>query len=523
MTVHTLRRVFFLVVILLALALPGTAPAFSSELKPLSHASFQSLRAEKNDGRFVHFENVSAAAGMPAGMSPTYGAAWGDFDNDGWVDLFIGHHAKTPALMRNQGDGTFANVTTAAGITIGTDRHGCEWGEVDNDGWIDLYCNSGGQKGTGEKPNQLWRNKGDGTFEDVAPAMNVVDGPGRGRSTNWFDYNGDNLLDLFVGNQFIDGMGEPSRLYRNDGATFTDVARKARLGKRILTRAVAFSDFDQDGDWDLTIASGQNLTLYRKNGNGKFKALSADETGLHADGAMSLAWGDYNNDGFVDLYAPSWFSNSRLFRNDRRGHLIDVTDGSGLEAVNKFAAKGALWGDFDNDGDLDLFVVRCGSVKGQNAPDVMMRNDGGGKFENVTFTARVQGPPKGQCDEAAAADYDKDGNLDLFVTNGWERPGKGILFRNLGSGNHWLRIELVGTQSNTLGLGSKIWLTVGGKTQYREYLDGGAGVGQSQMVAHFGLGEITLVDSIRIEWPNHQTQELTNVNVDQLLRIVQPQ
>jgi len=471
---------------------------------------------------FVHFAEVTLEAGLPLEPAPTHGMAWGDFDNDGWVDLYILHHAKTPSLMHNNQDGTFADVTGSAGMETLTDRHGCEWGDLNNDLYLDLYCNAGAQRGLGAKPNQLWKNNGDGTFQDVAAAMGVINARGRGRSVNWFDYNGDGMLDLFVANQLRQKGVEPNRLYRNEGSFFTDLAASTGLSQPLPIVASALVDYNQDNLWDLTIAPGNNLTLFKRKKNGGFKALGPEKTGLLADNVVALAWGDYDNDGYQDLYVAAEDTKSKLFHNDHNGVFTEVTATANLQAVNDFDVASALWADWNNDGWLDLFVVRRGPKKHANAPDVLLRNNGNGAFTDVTALTGVAGPTTGKGDAAAAADYDNDGFLDLFVTNGRGSMGNGLLYRNLGNRNHWLTLQLVGAHSNSLALGSKVWLQTGDKTQYREYLDNGGSWGQSQFGAHFGLGKATTIQSIKIQWPDSQIQELNDVAVDQILVIRQP-
>lgn len=481
------------------------------------------LYAEPRDLQaMTRFQEVTQIAGIPQSVTPTYGMAWGDFDDDGWTDVFIGHHAQPPLLLRNQHDGTFADVTEAAGINLLTDRHGCAWGDADNDSKIDLYCSAGAEHGLGSKPNQLWRNNGDGTFQEVAAARGAADGPGRGRSVNWLDYDGDGLLDIFVGNTISNGLGEPSRLYRNNGSAFNNIAAQVGLSKTLSVVTSALTDYNQDNRWDLAIAPGKDLTLFKHKANGMLRAVGPLKTGLYAPWVHALAWGDYDNDGYADLYAAALNGSSKLFHNNSNGTFSDVTATAKLIPVNRFPEASAVWADFDNDGDLDLFVVRQGTTAALNAPDILWRNNGNGTFTDVTTRAQVAGPATGQGDAAAVADFDNDGFLDVLVTNGAGPKGGANLYHNLGNGNHWLSIHLRGAHSNALAIGSKIWLTVNGKTQYREYVYGSSGRGQSQINAHFGLGQATVVDTLKIQWHNNQIQEWTGIDADQILALQQP-
>lgn len=471
---------------------------------------------------FVQFSDSTRGAGLPLTPSRTYGMAWGDIDNDGWVDLFIGHHAYPPVLMHNEQDGTFRDITSLSGIAVPTDRHQCAWGDFNNDRLVDLYCSSGADRGTGAKPNQLWQNNGDGTFRDVAESMGVVDGPGRGRTVMWFDYNRDGLLDLFVGNQMSADAERASRLFRNDGTFFTDVAPQVKLGPQFPIVACALVDYNQDNLWDLSIASGKDLALFTQKTNGTFRQATPDQTGLAATKVHGLAWGDFDNDGYMDLYAAALDGKSKLFHNDHNGQFTDVTAQANLQTTNVFPEPNALWADFDNDGWLDLFVVRQGIGNAKNAPDVLWRNNGNNTFTDVTTFAKVAGPSAGTADAAATADYDNDGFPDLFVTNGKGAIGRGRLYHNLANQNHWLTIQLIGTHTNALAIGGKIRLNARGKTQYREYTYGSSSSGQSALPAHFGLGNATNIQSIRIRWADGQVQELTDVSADQHLVVQQP-
>ncbi len=477
---------------------------------------------EAEANRFVEFADVTSQAGFSLAKLPTHGLAWGDFDGDGWVDLYINHHAKRPQLMRNQHDGTFLDVTDSAGMDALTDRHDCAWADFNADGKLDLYCAAGAQRGKGSKPNQLWQNNGDGTFRDVAAQFKVADDFGRGRTLSWLDYNQDGALDLFVGNQLDENLQSTNRLFRNDGGVFTDVAASSGLGKRFGGIVSAVSDYNQDNSWDLAVATDNEIFLFMNNGNGSFRQKTPKQTGLYAKSVRALAWGDYDNDGYADLFVAAADGASKLFHNDRNGHFTDVTSAANLRQTNQYPAADALWADLDNDGWLDLFIVRQSPSHATNNPDIVWRNNGNGVFTDVTTRARLAGPTRGQGDSAAAADYDNDGFLDLFVTNGKNPQGAGYLYHNLANRQRWLTIRLLGSGANPAALGSKIWLTSGGKTQYREYLDGSAGRSQSQVDAHFGLGKETRIQSIKIQWPNLQIQELTDIAADQILVISQP-
>lgn len=470
---------------------------------------------------FVQFSDVTRQAKLPRVKARTRGIAWGDFDNDGWQDLFVGHHAARPDLFRNQGDGTYVNVTASAGIDGLTDRHACQWGDFNNDRWIDLYCSAGAARGMGSKPNQLWQNNGAGSFQDVAASMGVIDGVGRGRSVNWFDYNNDGLLDLFLGNALRSDGASQNRLYRNEGATFSDVAAQVGLIMSFSAVASAVTDYNQDGLWDLSIATDEAIYLFKHTAADAFREQSPRKTGLQVQALDALTWGDYDNDGYADLAVAARSGAIKLFHNNRNGKFSDVTSRAKIPQA-ALPAQAARWADLNNDGWLDLLIVRRGVTHTPNAPDLLLQNLGNGAFKDVTGRARLAGPAQGQGETVAAADYDNDGFLDLFVNNGAGAIGSGFLYRNLGNANHWLTLQLRGTRSNALAIGSKIWVTTDNKTQYREYLYENSNSGQSAIRAHFGLAQDTIIQVIKIRWPDGQVQELLDVPADQHLVIEQP-
>jgi hypothetical protein len=468
----------------------------------------------------VGFTDVTGSAGIGASDTRTYGAQWGDYDNDGYADLFVGHHWGTPALYHNNQDGTFTQVVGHAGMASKTDRHGCAWGDFNADGFLDLYCATGARKGTGEIPNQLFKNRGNGTFTDVAIDLGVGDGPGRGRSVNWLDYNGDQHLDLYVGNTYREGF--PSRLFRGTSGSFADVSIEAGVADVAGLNGSAWSDYDGDGDPDLLVMAWGRLILYQNKGDGTFRNVTL-LANLDGDMALSGAWSDFDNDGDQDLFVARHASPATLYENLGNGTFRDITLSAG---INVRRSRLGVWGDYDNDGDLDLFVVNDYNKKlKQNLPDCLFMNNGNGTFTDVASLAGVTGPMSGYGDSAAWADYNNDGFLDLFVTNGATTnvaPGPVALYHNNGNANHWLELSLRGSTNNTFAYGTKVWVTAGGRMQFRELTDGVVQYGQSAQIVHFGLGTITTADEIVIRWPNGQTQTLMNVASDQVLTIFQP-
>ena len=610
------------------------------------------------------FKEISGSAGVKI-FQTTYGnPIAGDFNNDGFEDLFVINHQNAPSLFRNNGDGTFTDVRSEMGITSSGDRHGAAWGDYDNDGNLDLFITLGANRGNnvGKKSDQLYRSNGDGTYSDVTVLAGVANSFGRGRSVNWIDFNNDGLLDLFVKN-----AQSLNVLYRNNGdGTFTDVASLAGLAEA-PGEVSSWADYNNDGYMDLFITLGAKDQLWRNNGDGTFTEVTA-LAGLKAlSYGQGMAWGDYNNDGNVDLYiargyhdvanslswnsshitfsdtenteedgidfmtsgsevtfdlylnscheplkvfigerriSPSsipfsmsasnaagqpqykagqdigffiwidengwhvrWTSNgpysyfygkltsngnflnalpvnfttkkpsltSTLYRNNGDGTFTDMTGIAQL--VNHQNNRGAIWGDYDNDGYLDLYVVNSGSFE-RNKSNILYRNIGNGTFIDVTEEAKVWANigGKGRGDGAAWIDFNNDGRLDLLVTNGWGQPiftsggnqsclspGPYFLFENAGNSNRWLKIKLVGTVSNRDCIGTKVILQAGNLRQFREMNGGGGGqfYSQGNGLIHFGLAQVNVIDSITIEWPSGITQTLRNIASNQTIDVIE--
>jgi hypothetical protein len=477
----------------------------------------------------VTFTDVTGLAGIPTSNLTTWALEWGDYDNDGHADLFVSHHFARPALYHNNGDGTFTNMVRQAGMTIKTDWHACAWGDYNADRFLDLYCQTGARMGTSSLPKLLFRNNMNGTFTDVAVELGVDDGPGRGRTVNWLDYNGDQHLDLYISNMIREGF--PSRLFRGLSGTFVDVSVEAGVADIVrLNRGggSAWADYDGDDDPDLLVAAQFKLILHQNRGDGTFTANSASAAGLTARTNRSAGWGDFDNDGDLDLFVArnQGIEQSILYQNNGDGTFSDITAPSGTAVSN---ANLGLWGDYDNDGDLDLFVARnYDATLDVNPPDALFINNGDGTFADFAPAAGVTGPTIGAGNSVAWADYNEDGFLDLFVTNGEPMgtthvpPGPMALYRNNGNGNHWLELKLRGSTNNTFGYGAKVWITAGGKTQFRQLTDGVVHRAQSDQLLHFGLDSATSVDEISIRWPNGQMQLLTSVSADQILTVGQP-
>jgi hypothetical protein len=503
------------------------------------------------DTSYPVFVETSVSAKLPQTSTNSWGVVWMDYDNDGWVDFYYGRHqGKKASLYHNLGNGTFQDVGVPSGLQSQQDRHGCTAADFNRDTRIDLICTGdveAGQRNRVWRP-RLWLNNGNGTFMDVAESYGLVpqNDLERGRSATWIDYDHDGDLDLVHAGNYVRNL-----LFRSNypAQTFTNIPSPASglAGfANKLTRTVSSVDYDNDGCWDifegakrLPRMTTQQVFLYhgnKTNGqcNGTFTDVAV-QAGIIVDSAHSGAWGDYDNDGCMDLFVGGWIEPDvlepqKLYHNLCNGSFQDVTSSAGIFAPNTpspsdpDAARMGVWGDYNNDGLTDLFVVNGqDAAAAVNVPDQLYMNDGDGTFTEVAALSGIQGPSTGSGDGAAWADYNRDGFLDIAVGNGagWAPcvfgstpPCQGPLklYRNTPNGNHWLTLHLHATK-DYYGVGSSVTLSSGSTTQRRQVTDGAAGSSQNQQVVHFGLGAAQHVDSLLVKWPDGSQTVLSNLDV----------
>jgi hypothetical protein len=497
----------------------------------------------------------------------TGGVALFDYNNDGLLDIFFTNGAEIPSLeksspsfynrlFRNNGDGTFTDVTEKAGLAGVGYSMGVAAGDYDNDGFVDLYV-------TGFNRNQLFHNNGDGTFTDVTEKAGVGDiVPGRGKrwsvAAGWFDYNNDGLLDLFVVNyldysisaahscktgDIVDYCspneyrGTPNILYRNNGdGTFTDVSQQSHISQYVgKGMGVAFADYDDDGFTDIFVSNDTfpNFLLHN-NGDGTFTdvallaGVAYNETGKTVAG-MGTDFRDIDNDGRPDIFLAAMFGDSfPLYRNLGKGQFEDATDASGLAAMTlSFTAWGTGMFDFDNDGNKDLFAA--GSAILDNSmevnhrpyplPNGLYRNLGNMVFKDVSVQAGASFSIPAAHRGAAFGDLNNDGKIDIVVTvlNGEPQ----LLMNRSPNHNHWLILKLVGVADNRDGLGTKVKITTANGVQSNEATTAVGYNSSSDKRVYFGLGNVTVVDRIDLAWPTGVKQVLKNVMADQILTIVE--
>jgi len=520
----------------------------SSILVPHHLYAQKSASATASVTTFTDVTTEAGFSGCPTcQLNSSWAHAWADYDGDGYVDIVTEGHIQPQTgsisqVWHNNGDGTFTDVTYQAGLDPhdGDCDHGAVWADFDNDGHPDLFVPR--EKWTQPlKFDELWHNNGDGTFTNIAHSAGV-ESPNKNRGAGAVDYDNDSYLDLFVTSFQSPTNARPNLFYRNNGdLTFTDVSAQAGLARPyIQNRTAAWADFDGDGLMDVFIT--QSDALYHNNGDGTFTDVT-DAAGIihNSDDVQAAAWGDYDDDGYPDLYVTFGVNIGGpladcealqdlaaiplvtqlpgiLYHNNGDGTFTDVTTQSG--AVNVAGALGVTWVDYDNDGKLDLYIVN--STPG-NRPNRLFRNNGNGTFTDVAAAAGVQAKPgQGRGSDASFADYDNDGFMDLFVCNGaGVTVGPYLLYHNNGNSNGWLKVVLQGTESNRSGIGAKLSLVAGGRTQHREYT-GQHYMSQNYIPVHFGLGRAPRVTSLTITWPSGTVQTLTNLAINQTISVVEP-
>ncbi len=470
-----------------------------------------------------------------------FGCAWGDYNNDGFIDLFVCNQTAPDFLYRNNGDGTFTRITSVPPVNSGIWATGAAWGDYDNDGNLDIFVVGPVGGGTLGR-NRLYHNTGNGTFTKITTGS-LVTQLLYSHAGVWADFDNDGLIDLFVVNFTPpdSGLVAPDNYrYRNTGDGSFD---RVSFGIKSLTNGdswnVAAADLNNDGWIDLFVPQGgtrtpqktQNSLLYTNNQDGFFTLLTNSVVFTNKANSAACAWGDYDNDGFVDLFVSNWYGqNNFLYHNNGDGTFTSITNSS--VTLDGGTSAGCAWGDYDNDGWLDLFVANLGPVdpitRDSIAPEnnFLYHNNGDGTFTKVTTGSPVN--DLGYSTGCAWGDYDNDGFPDLFVSNGWiTQSENNFLYRNNGNSNNWITFKLVGTVSNRAAIGAKVRVkaTIGGNSiwQMRE-ISGGSGYGsQNDMRPSFGLGDATNVDLVQIEWPSGIVQTLLNVPVKQILTVVEHQ
>ena len=417
------------------------------------------------------------------------GVAWGDCDGDGWPDIYLANGGSQGNHLFGNVAGSFSDIT-APPLDLSGYAFAVAWADIDNDGDLDLFAGEGNSS-----PNHLYRNDG-GAFVEISSGPFAQSASTLGCA--FADYDNDGLIDLYLVNTFA-----PDQLLHNEGGGVFADATAPPLGNAAYGRSAVWGDYDGDGDQDLYLVHNDSNKLYRNEGGGSFSDQSVAmgvNDGEHGYGA---AWGDYDNDGDLDLYLTNDGPN-RLLRNDGFG----FTDVATPTLADAGRGTGVAWADYDLDGWLDLYLVK----RGQN---LLFRNDGGNFIDSTDPLLADQNDGVG----AAWCDYDGDGDPDLYISNA--DAGNRLFQNDNSNGNHWLAVELVGSDSNRMAVGARLVAQVGGLTLTRQ-IGGDTGLySQSELTVLFGLGSETLVTQLDIHWPGGDVETLNDLAADRRIVVEQ--
>jgi hypothetical protein len=444
-------------------------------------AGSMAIYRNRGDGTF---EDRTKGSGLDKQLGGLY-CVQTDYNNDGLADIFVCRGAWTgvpqrPSLLRNNGDGTFTDVTEQAGLATPVDSQVAVWADYDNDGWLDLFV--GGETGR----SRLYHNRGDGTFEEVAIRAGVANEEFGCKGANWGDFDGDGYPDLFISN-----VNGPPRLFHNNrDGTFTDVAPAMGITKPVGGFSCWFWDYDNDGWLDIFVCGYER----------RLGEVIKSHLGLPNDGATC-----------------------RLYRNLGGKKFEDVTDAVGLNIST--APMGSNFGDFDNDGYLDFYLGTGTPNYQMIIPNRMFKNVEGKRFADITMSSGTGHLQKGHA--VACGDWDRDGNIDIFEELGGASPGdrfRSVLFQNPGHKNHWITLKLQGKNTNRPALGARIKITLpttAPHTIYR-HVTTGSSFGANPFQQTIGIGQAAAIESLEIFWPaSRTTQVFRNVPIDQAIEITE--
>ena len=502
----------------------------------------------------IHFQHTDGESGKRL-FNEQYGSGGGffDYDNDGYLDIYLinarqqtaeaNGELPTNVLYRNNGNGTFTDVTSSAGVGDTGYGVGATTGDYDNDGNIDIYVTNFGT-------NVLYRNNGDATFTDIAQTANVADTKW-GTSCAFAELDNDGFLELYITNYAdyspitdkpCDRQGisvycgprsyppQTDSLYHNNGdGTFTEQQGFANV-PAAHGLGVAIGDIDNDGDADIYVANDQDFNyLFQNRGDGTFEEIgllagvSCSDTGKEEAG-MGAALADYDNDGRLDATVSNFQNETNtLYHNEGDNFFIDTTIPAGIaEHTHRYLGWGIGFLDYDNDGYKDIFVANGHTMdniaevdRATTAPqqNLLFRNLGDGRFADVTEQMGTGLALRKISRAAAFGDYDNDGDIDILVTN-WNQTAD--LLRNEGGNrNNWLQIQAVGTQSNRSAIGARIKVVTGKLTQYAEVQSSGSYLAFSDLRVHFGLKDAETVELIEIRWPSGQVDTAVHLRANQ--------
>jgi hypothetical protein len=493
---------------------------------------------------FPAFKNIAAELGVDS-VNLVGGTIADDFDNDGYIDIVTSCWDATAPMhyFKNDADGSFTDRTEEAGLGGLMGGINMVQADYNNDGYTDIFIQRGAWLGeAGKHPNSLLRNNGDGSFSDVT----FESGLGEAHPTqcaSWADFDNDGHIDLFVANE-----GMACQLFRNNGkGTFFDVARAAGVLNERFAKGVVWGDYDEDRYPDIYVSNMQGINrLYHNNQDGTFSDVAIELGVAGPTLSFPLWFWDYNNDGVLDIYVPSYdgqppalhqvvmsylgqeytMEGPSLYEGDGQGGFVDVAKERNL---NKLALPmGSNFGDLDNDGYLDIYLGTGYPSFEALMPNVMFHNVAGKRFYDVTTAGGFGHLQKGHA--VAFADFDHDGDQDIFEEMGGAFPGDKFadsFYENPGFDNHWITVKLVGRESNRSAIGARIKIDIteasGQRSVYRHVNSGGS-FGANPLRQTIGLGKATKIDKLSIYWPTtDKTQVFEDVAMDRIIQIDEAQ
>jgi enediyne biosynthesis protein E4 len=448
-----------------------------------------------------------------------------DYDNDGDLDLYVsnGKRFGQRSFLYQNNAGSFTRIFNVGPVNDSLPFDGASWGDFDNDGNIDMCAVT-----WYDSISVLYKNNSGGSFTFLGNSLIVTD-RGFSETCSWGDYNNDGLIDLFVTNSRF--SNSRNRLYKNNGsgdfiridsgAIFLDVG--------LLSRGVNWVDIDGDRDLDIFVAneSGSTDYMYKNNGGGYFSKITGIPPTTSGGISWSSSWGDYDNDGDFDLFVTNSENQKNfLFRNDGDFNFTRILNDALVNENGYYACSG--WGDYDNDGDLDMFVTQAYGPANVYLRNHLYKNllieNGTASFEKITSGDIVT--DSGYSYGFAWADWDSDGDLDVFTAKTYNENENNSAFINSGNSNKWLEIKLTGTTTNKSAIGSKVKIkaTINGTPRWltRE-VSGQSGYCGQNLDLHFGLGSASIIDSIRVEWLSGLTQHFINISTNQIVRLTEGQ
>ena len=461
------------------------------------------------------------------------GAIFEDFDGDGYLDVVVSSQDSCVPLryFHSNGDGTFSDRTAEAKLTDQLGGLNLVQTDYNNDGRPDIFVLRGGWESPAR--NSLLRNNKDGTFTDVTRQSGLASPATATQTASWADFDLDGHVDLFVGNEF-----SPSQLFRNKGdGTFVDVAHSAGVDRTAFTKGVVWGDYDNDRFPDLYVSNyAEENFFYRNNSDGTFTDV-ARKLGVEKPAYSFPVWFmDYDNDGRLDLFVSGYVQSMadiargylgqtlkgetfKVYRNAGESGMEDVTRAVGM--ARNILTMGCNFGDIDNDGYLDFYLGTGAPSYGALTPNMLFRNDAGRTFVDVTSSSRSGHLQKGH--GIAFGDLDNDGDQDIFLHTGGAIPGdayRNALFRNSGHGNHWVALRLQGEKTNRAAIGARIKLVLPGGREIHRVVTSGGSFGAAGFQQHIGIAKADRIEVLEVWWPTSDTrQKFENVGANQLLAI----